>query len=75
MNPQGLCRLRLIIVALLHHLPNEALLELADGVLVGDSMLDHLVDKGLKLVFHDTLPKRENSYRPEDQFFVAALLL
>ncbi len=74
MNPQGPRRLRSIIIAVLHHLLNEPLLELVDGVLVGDPMLDHLVDKSLKLVFHGTLPNTKVA-TAEDQFFPAILSL
>jgi hypothetical protein len=56
MNPQSLRRLRSVIVALLQHLSNEPLLELADGVFVSDPMFNHLVDKGFKLVFHGNPP-------------------
>jgi hypothetical protein len=43
MNSEGLRRLGSIVVIVLHHLLDESLLELAEGILVGHSVFNHLV--------------------------------
>lgn len=54
-------RLGLVTVGLLKHPLDKALLELADGILVSDSLFHHLVDQRFKLVLQNGSPRIKTS--------------
>jgi hypothetical protein len=56
-NAEGLCGFGLIAIIPFQYLFDKALLKFTHRILVADSMLDHLVDKSVQLVFHGKLQR------------------
>jgi tetratricopeptide (TPR) repeat protein len=72
-DAQGPGGSHLVALVQFQNLPNKSLLEFAHRVLKGDSVFDHLVDEGVKLLFHGRTPDGWNSPGFPDQSFVVFL--
>jgi hypothetical protein len=63
-NSQRVSGLAPVPVAFFKYLANKTLLKFAHGILVGNPLLDELVDQGFELLFHN--------YTPRERFIVPA---